>query len=157
MTDMNITTFDQRTRDRRSDTPFVCLYQLGIRKGRRVCKRRAGPGPAYVDSYTNHLMLCTITILLLSAMDAILTLNILARGGTELNGFMAILIEDSIEKFISFKLALTSLALIFLVIHHNVELTTKLHVKHVLYLILFGYATLISYEVLLLSAINSFG
>jgi len=35
------------------------------------------------------------------------------------------LIEDSVEKFIGFKLALTSIALILLVIHHNVQLTKE--------------------------------
>lgn len=152
-----IFTLDQRSQDRRTNMPFFCLYQLGIKKGRRVNKRRLGAGPAYVDRYTSHLMPCTIAIVLLSAMDAFLTLNILAKGGIELNSFMTILIEDCTEKFVRFKLALTSLALIFLVIHHNVRLTAKLQVRHLLYLILIGYVTLINYEVVLLLAINSIG
>ncbi|MDV6344857.1 DUF5658 family protein [Nitrosomonas sp. Is37] len=142
---------DQRSRDRRANVPFFSLYHLGIKKGRRINKRRSSAGTAYVDSYAPHLMLCTIAIILLSAMDALLTLNILARGGIELNSFMAILIEDSTEKFVHFKLALTSLALILLVIHHNVQLTTRLQVMHLLYLILFGYIMLIGYEVTLLT------
>lgn len=155
MINRNITTMDQRSQDRRASMPFFCLYQLGIKKGKRVNKRRAGAGPAYVDRYANHLMLCTIAIILLSAIDALLTLNILAGGGVELNSFMAILIEDSPEKFVHFKLALTSLALVFLVIHHHVKLAAKLHVKHLLYLILFGYLTLVGYEIVLLSAMSN--
>ncbi|WP_256324925.1 DUF5658 family protein [Nitrosomonas sp. Nm132] len=154
MTNMS-TTIEQRSQDRRSAIPFFCPYQLGIKKGRRIHKRRSGTGPAYVDVYANHLMLCTIAIVLFSAMDALLTLNILARGGVELNSFMASLIEDSTEKFVHFKLALSSLALIFLVIHHNVELIAKLQVRHLLYLILSGYITLISYEVALLAMSNA--
>lgn len=150
ITDMSTTT-EQRSQDRRSATPFFCPYQLGIKKGRRVHKRRSGAGPAYVDVYANHLVLCTIAIILLSAMDALLTLNILARGGVELNGLMASLIENSTEKFVHFKLTLSSLALIFLIIHHNVELTAKLQVRHLLYLILFGYIVLIGYEAALLA------
>lgn len=154
MTNAKIATINRQTQDRRADLPFFCLYQLGFKKGRRVYKRRSGAGPAYVDSYANHLMLCTIAIILLSALDALLTLNILASGGIELNSFMAILIEDSTEKFVHFKLMLTSLALIFLVIHQGVELTAKLQVKHVLYLLLVGYAALISYEVVLLAMVS---
>lgn len=146
---------DQRTQDRRASIPFYCLYHLGIKKGRRINKRRSSVGAAYVDSYSPHLMLCTIAIILLSAMDALLTLNILTRGGTELNSFMAILIKDSAEKFVHFKLALTSLALIFLVIHHNVQLSMRLKVRHLLYSILFGYITLIGYEVALLTISNA--
>ncbi|SFM24711.1 hypothetical protein SAMN05421863_10195 [Nitrosomonas communis] len=145
----------QRSRDRRTSIPFFCLYHLGIKKGRRINKRRSGAGTAYVDSYAPHLVLCTIAIILLSAMDALFTLNILARGGIELNTFIAILIEDSTEKFVHFKLALTSLALIFLIIHHNYQLIAKLQVKHLLYLILFGYITLIGYELALLTISNT--
>ncbi|SDW64722.1 hypothetical protein SAMN05421882_102024 [Nitrosomonas communis] len=146
---------DQRSRNRRASIPFFCLYHVGIKKGRRINKRRSGAGAAYVDSYAPHLVLCTIAIVLLSAMDALLTLNILARGGTELNIFMTILMEDSTEKFVHFKLALTSLALIFLIIHHNHQLIAKLQVRHLLYLILFGYLTLIGYEVALLTISSS--
>lgn len=146
---------DQRSQDRRASIPFFCLYHLGIKKGRRINKRRSGAGVAYVDSYAPHLILCTIAIILLSAMDALLTLNILAKGGTELNSFMAILIDDSTEKFVHYKLVLTSLALIFLVIHHDVQLIARLQVKHLLYSILFGYITLIGYEVALLTISNA--
>jgi hypothetical protein len=128
---------------------------MGIKKGRRINKRRSGAGAAYVDSYAPYLVLCTIAIVLLNAMDALLTLNILARGGAELNIFMAILMENSTEKFVHFKLALTSLALIFLIIHHNHQLIGKLQIRHLLYLILFGYLTLIGYEVALLTISSS--
>ncbi|HMV12589.1 MAG TPA: DUF5658 family protein [Nitrosomonas sp.] len=139
-------TIDQRILDRRSTIPFLCPYQLGLKQGKRVLKRRSGSGAAYVDTYSTYIVLCTILTIILSALDALLTLNILARGGVELNNFMAVLIDDSTEKFVSIKLALTSLAMIFLLIHHHVELTQSLKVKHLLILILVGYSTLICYE-----------
>lgn len=74
----------------------------------------------------------------------------MANGGEELNWFMAILIEDSVEKFVSFKLALTSLALLLLVIHHNVQLTGRMRVRHLKYMALIGYSALIGYELHLL-------
>lgn len=95
-------------------------------------------------------MLCAICIMILSSMDAFFTLNILAKGGEEINPFMAVLIEDSISKFIGVKLALTSLALILLTMHHNVLLTEKIRVRHVEYSILSGYTVLIGYELFLL-------
>jgi hypothetical protein len=145
------TVSDKRYQDRRLAMPFFCAFHLGIRKGKRKNERRANCGkPAYVDYYTGHLLFCTITIILLSALDAFLTLNILANGGEELNWFMAVLIEDSIEKFVGFKLALTAMALMLLVIHHNVQLTTKIRVRHVKYMILCFYSALIGYEFYLL-------
>ena len=142
---------NNRCQDRRQGMPFFCAFHLGIKTGRRIGERRVGRGkPGYVDYYAGHLMLCTIAILFLSALDAFLTLNILANGGEELNWFMAVLIENGIEKFVGFKLALTALALILLVIHHNVQLTRRIRVRHIKYLILCGYSVLIGYELHLL-------
>ena len=145
---------DNRRQERRSKTPFFCLYQIGIKKGRRMKERRLNiQTPVYVDRYTGHLMLCAIAIMILSAMDAFFTLNILAGGGSEVNPFMAVLIEDNVSKFIGVKLALTSLALILITMHHNVLLTEKIRVRHVEYLVLSGYTFLISYELYLLRLI----
>lgn len=142
---------NNRCQDRRQNMPFFCAFHLGIKTGRRASERRAGRRePGYVDYYSGHLMLCTIAILFLSMLDAFFTLNILAKGGEELNWFMAVLIEDSVEKFVGFKLALTSLALILLVIHHNVQLTQRIRVRHLKYMILAGYSVLIGYELHLL-------
>ncbi len=144
-------TIDSRHQDRRSSVPFFSLYQLGIKGGRRMGERRLNiKAPVYVDRYAGSLMLCAITIMILSSLDAFFTLNILAKGGEEINLFMAVLIEDSIGKFIAVKLALTSLALLLLTIHHNVQLTRNIRVRHLEYLILSGYIILIGYELFLL-------
>ncbi|WP_295626940.1 DUF5658 family protein [uncultured Nitrosomonas sp.] len=141
-----------RNQNRRRTVPFFCTYHLGIKTGRRLGERRVPQKgmPEYVDRYPGHLMVCMVAILFLGMLDAFFTLNILARGGEELNWVMAQLIEDSTQKFISFKLALTSMALILLIIHHNVRLTEKIRVWHIKYLILSGYTVLIGYELYLL-------
>ena len=143
---------NNRSQDRRQGMPFFCPFHLGIKTGRRVGGRRAtNRGEAvYVDYYAGHLMVSTIAILFLSIGDAFFTLNILANGGEELNWLMAILIEDNVEKFVAFKLALTSMALILLVIHHNVQLIGGIRVRHLKYMVLIGYSALIGYELFLL-------
>lgn len=150
-----LTVSDSRHQDRRKKMPFFCPYHLGIKPGRRMAERRAleHGQPKYVDRYAGHLLLCAVAILLLSFIDACLTLNILAGGGEEVNWFMAALIEDSVEKFIAFKLTLTALAVVLLVIHHNVRLTANIRVYHIKYTILSGYGTLIGYELILLGLI----
>ncbi|PSJ17404.1 DUF5658 family protein [Nitrosomonas supralitoralis] len=142
-----------RNQNRRQDMPFFCSYHLGIKTGRRIGERRITEKgkPEYVDRYSGHLMICTVAILLLGVLDAFFTLNILAEGGEELNWVMAQLIEDNTQKFVIFKLALTSMALMLLVIHHNVRLTEKIRVWHIKYMILSGYAILIGYELYLLN------
>jgi hypothetical protein len=144
---------DHRLQERRAKPPFICFYQLGIKRGRRVAQRRSGRGSAYVDQYGWRLVTCVIAIVLFSATDAFLTMNILAGGGTELNYFMAVLIEEGMQKFIFAKLALTSLAVIMLAIHHEAKFYAGFKCRHLLYLFLLGYVCLISYELLLLQLI----
>jgi len=144
-------TFNNRYHDRRRKMPFFCAFHVGIKTGKRKSERRELRGkPVYVDSYPGRLVLCMGLILLLSAFDAFLTLNILANGGEELNWFMAILLEDSIEKFVGCKLALTAMALILLGIHHEVQIIKNFRVRYFKYLILSGYGVLIGYEIYLL-------
>ncbi|MBL8498593.1 hypothetical protein ABF87_13605 [Nitrosomonas sp. JL21] len=142
---------NNRHYDRRQSMPFFCAFHMGIKRGRRRNQRREmGGKPVYVDSYSGRLVLCTSLILLLSALDAFLTLNILANGGEELNWLMAILLEDSVEKFVGFKLALTAMALILLIIHHDVQIMKWFRVRYFKYMILSGYSILIGYEIYLL-------
>ena len=150
---MDVTTIsNNRKQDRRQVMPFFCAYHLGIKMGRRNGERRipARGKPDYVDRYAGSLLFCAIAILFLSALDAYLTLNILINGGEEINWFMAVLIEESAGKFVALKLALTAMALVLLVIHHNVRLVKFLRVRHLKYMILAGYSTLIGYELYLL-------
>ena len=149
----NAAIIDNRDSDRRAAMSFFCTYQLGIKSGQRVSDRREikkRSSVAYVDCYSWRVVLCVIGIMILSAMDAFFTLNILAKGGEELNIFMAALIEDNISKFVGIKLALTALALLLLTIHHNVKLIACFRVRHLQYMVLTGYATLIGYELHLL-------
>lgn len=150
----NQLTIDQRLQERRAGASFVCPYQLGIKQGRRVTRRRSGKGAAYVDKYGWPLVICCLAIVLFSATDAFLTINILSDGGTELNYFMAVLIEESTQKFVRFKLALTSLAAIILTIHHEVQIRGGFRCRHLLYMISTGYAGLIGYELVLLQIID---
>ena len=141
---------DRRRGERRAKQRFFCLYQLG-RRGRRTGGRRASDhGPVYVDRYDSHLLWCTVAVIVLCALDAAFTLSLIAKGAVEMNALMAVLIEDDVFKFVSVKLALTSLAIIILVIHHKVRLRAGVRVWHVQYLILAGYLTLITYEIALL-------
>jgi len=152
---MNQLAVDQRQQERRIEVSFVCPYQLGIKRGRRIAQRRSDHGAAYVDQYSWQLVTCVLAIVLLSTTDAFLTMNILAGGGAELNYFMAALIEKDMQQFIFAKLALTSLAVIMLAIHHEVRLCVGFRCRHLLYMFLLGYASLIGYELILLQLINA--
>ena len=145
------TMIDRRLEDRRAAPRFFSLFQLTRQGRRRAGGRRADDNrPAYVDRYEPHLFFVVTAILLLSAMDAAFTLRLLAAGAVELNALMLVLIEDDVRKFVGFKLALTSLAMLLLVIHHHFPLGAGLKVRHLHYLIFVAYCTLIGYELVLL-------
>ncbi len=147
------TRVDTRVRERRQSMPFFCAYHLGLKPGRRMGERRTETErgrSAYVDRYADHLMLCTVGIMFLSLCDAVFTLKILDSGGEELNWFMLILIENSVDRFVAVKITLTALALMLLVIHQNVRICCRMRVRHLQYMILAGYSFLIGYELYLL-------
>ncbi len=152
--------YDFRVQDRRQEIPFFCAYHLGLKKGRRVNERRIETEKGYaiyVDQYSDSLLFCVLGILVLSVCDAFFTLKILAHGGEELNWFMAVLIDESVTKFIAVKMALTSLALLLLVIHQNVTVFYNMKVRHLKYVILSGYSILIGYELYLLELASTGG
>lgn len=141
---------DRRRVDRRRSTPFFNLYQLGIHGRRHGPRRDDDTQGAYPDHYHPSVILCALAVVIMSALDAAFTLRLLSAGAVELNSVMAILIEDDIRKFVVFKLALTSLAVLLLVIHHNARIGSWLRVRHVHYATIAGYAVLIAYELTLL-------
>ncbi len=146
-------THNPRAGDRRQSMPFFCVYHLGLKPGRRAGDRRSEAErgkSAYVDRYADRVVFCTIGIMLLSLCDAVLTLKILDNGGEELNWFMLVLIEDSVGKFVAVKMAITALALMLLVIHQDVRIGRRMRVRHLQYMILIGYSSLIGYELYLL-------
>lgn len=141
---------DRRQQERRCATPFLSTYQLGRHGRRREARRAQADGPVYFDRYDPVLALCALAIVVMSAMDAAFTLRLLEAGAVELNSLMAILIEQDVRKFIVFKLALTSLAVMLLVIHHDARVGQWLRVRHLHYATLVAYIVLIGYEMTLL-------
>lgn len=143
-------TVDRRQIDRRGPAPFFSRYQLAFNGRRRQARRADDSAPSYVDHYGLSTILCALAVVMMSAMDAAFTLRLLNAGAVELNSVMAILIEQDIRKFIVFKLALTSLAVFLLVIHHDARVGSWLRVRHIHYAAIAGYAVLIGYELTLL-------
>ncbi len=132
--------------DRRRLTWRTLLYALG--RGRRRGPRRAAEqqAPYYLDIYADPwLWLWSVGIIVGCALDACLTLQILDRGGVELNPAMAFLLKLSVPAFFYVKYLLTAAAVVFLLMHANFKLG-KIPVRSLLPGLLGGYAGLIGYE-----------
>ena len=118
---------------------------------RRFARRDCDRYNKYVDWYKPALFFITVGILLLSCLDATLTLYLLSHGAVELNPFMALLIDINPRLFVIVKLGLTSIGLMLLLAHINFRIFQTVRVDHCLYLSLFIYIALASYETLLVS------
>ncbi|MEL7451444.1 MAG: DUF5658 family protein [Pseudomonadota bacterium] len=132
----------------RKSLKLLNLRHLGI-GGRR----RGDAANTYVDHYETRLLVVTMTTIICCFLDAAFTLNLLSVGATELNVFMATLIEADVRTFVQLKIALTSLSLILLVIHKNFTVGGMFRVLHVLYFFCGCYLALIVYELYLFTLV----
>ena len=135
--------------DRRSaaTAPFSRAAWQGRRRGARRAGDRVN---SYVDWYEPGLFYIAVGILLLCCADATFTLHLLQLGASEANPFMAWLLEIDTQLFLVTKFAFTAAGLVFLVAHKNFAVFSLFTVRHTLHGLLFGYALLIQYELVLL-------
>ncbi len=139
---------DRPDRRRTVISPFSSAAWQGRRRGAR---REQETVNTYVDVYEARWFYAAIGVLLLSCTDAMLTLNLLQQGASEINPFMAWLLDINNNLFFFTKLALTAIGVVMLVAYKNFRLFNYLKTGHVLYAFLVGYALLIKYELMLLS------
>ncbi len=121
-------------------------------RGRRRHARREGHD-YYLDWYDPRLVLTGLGVVLLSCVDALLTLTLLNRGAYEANQLMAQLLEISTGTFVATKIAITCIGILFLLMHSHFRILKVTTGKQVLKLLLSVYGVLIVYEAVLLGTI----
>jgi hypothetical protein len=136
-------------KDRRRRAIWSLLYG-NFQPRRRDSRRRSETRFHSVDWHAAHLLGVAIGILLLCAGDAFLTLILLSQGAHEANPVMARVVYGDVTVFTSVKLAMTAMGVVTMVLLARHRLFQIVKVQAILYVILFGYACLIGYEVLLL-------
>lgn len=136
---------DRRTHSLRS----FCFGSLQPR--RRVGRRDGDEHRIFLDWHEPRVLYLALAILLMSCLDALLTLNILTAGGEELNGFMDWLIKTDPAWFVATKLAITGLGVTLLVIAVNRHFFGLLRVVRIMEAICVGYVLLMVWELSLLS------
>ncbi len=132
---------------RRKPTPVFSWYSLF---GRRRSNRRRTDSRVnyYVDLYNARLLAMLLLIVALSLIDAMCTHHIIARGGSEWNPIMRVLLDVSDHAFFSYKFVMTAMGVIILCLHKNFRL-----VRHLISLILLFYVLLMFYQVTILYAL----
>ena len=137
--------------DRRTNNKARLKYLLF--DGRRERSRRdEDRGKAYIfDRYNQKLFLAITAILILSILDAMLTLVVIQRGARELNPVMAYFLEHGTLTFIIAKYILTSIGVLILLIFKNVFLTKiKIYTHSLFPCVIFVFMTVIAWELFLI-------
>ena len=135
--------------DRRSVTwrTFVFGYILSRRREHR---RRSERDNVFIDWHHPWLFFLATGIMLLSTVDAFLTLQLLDRGAIEVNPFMALMLEYGNIEFAAAKMLLTGLGILVLVFLARLRLFNFMRTGLLLTLFFSSYACLVCYQAVLL-------
>ncbi len=136
--------------DRRKQSLWAHINPNPKYRRRHRHRRDSDKQHAYLDRYSPVLVGITLSVLLLSCLDATFTLTLLQRGSVELNPLMAWLININPHLFVAVKLAFTGAALILLLAHTHFRVFRSIRVVYLLYLSLLLYFILTIYELVLL-------
>jgi len=143
---------DRRRSDRRSSHVLFSDWRFALRGRRRTERRYAAANSTGLDWHHPWLLVVALSIVILSAMDAIFTLELIARGLVhEANPIMRWLMELDLQIFANFKLLATGFAVVILVACSTTRLLQRVPTHMILHGILFLYVALIGYELYLLN------
>ena len=132
---------------RKRPTPLFSRYAF---HGRRMHSRREDNShDYYVDRYGYKYLFLILGIVCLSILDAYLTLNLLRGGGIELNPFMSLLINQNAMLFLTVKIIITSICILFLLMHKNFRFYGTIRMNRIIYVVFSLYVVLIVYEIYL--------
>jgi hypothetical protein len=143
---------ERRDRYDRRRTTWRTFVRGGVTPRRRSA-RRAHEQTGLVDWHEPHLLALSMTILLLSGIDAALTLTLITRGATEANPVMAFVLEGFPRLFAAVKMTLTGGGVVVLVVLARARVFRLLRVGTLMHWFLVGYVALIAYEWWLLRSI----
>ena len=105
----------------------------------------------YFDRYSSNLFAAIVAILMLSVLDALLTLYLIDNGSTELNPVMSYFIEYGPFVFMGAKYFLTCTGVIILLLFRNVLRKRSItHTQHLFSYIIVTFTTVIAWELYLI-------
>jgi hypothetical protein len=105
----------------------------------------------YFDRYSSHLFAAIVAILLLSVLDALLTLHLIDKGSTEMNPVMSFFLRFGPNVFMGAKYFLTCFGVVVLLLLRNVVRKRSVTHAHNLFSYIIGaFATVIVWELYLI-------
>lgn len=109
---------------RKNPTPIFSRFSL-CGGQRKIIRREYDKGEhLFVDLYSTRLFIAVLVLLLLSGIDAYMTLTLISRGNVyEANPLMAYFLDYGIFHFTAAKLIITIASICILCLFKNVRLT----------------------------------
>ena len=146
---MSATHSERRGNPERRRSFFRALWHGNFAR-RRIGPRRGAERHAVVTDWFHPQWLALgITVLLLSVMDAMLTLTLISHGAREINPVMDPLVQGSGHGFAFWKMGLTAMGVVTLILLARLRVRGQA-VGTVLYGAMVVYVVLVTYELFLL-------
>ena len=110
----------------------------------------------YFDRYSSSLFAAIVAILLLSVLDALLTLHLIGHGSTELNPIMSYFLEYGPFVFMGAKYFLTCFGVLILLLFRNVlQKRSVTHAQNLFSYIIAAFTTVVMWELYLIFFVAS--
>ena len=139
------TIIDRTDSDRRDLSWRTIIF--GYLRSRRRTTRRVSEGmPIFTDYHHPWLFFLATGIMLLSCIDAVLTLQLLDRGAIEINPVMSAVINQGTLTFAVTKMLLTSIGILALVFLARATFMRRFRTGLILTFFFSTYSILVCYE-----------
>ena len=136
-------------RERRQANLRSGFYALVMRRRKGDRRRGHSNENIYIDVYGPKIMLGALLVMILCVLDAFFTLLLLERGSSELNPFLAWMLEIDVMWFYSSKYVITAICVLWVVIHKQFNVF-GIKGRHVMLGTIVTYMTLITYQLSML-------
>jgi hypothetical protein len=142
--------------DRRQEkTPLFSKYSL---KGRRIALRREDDRLRLFvpDRHSSKTFAIILVIVMLSMLDAILTLELISRGASEINPIMAYYLNFGPLTFFWTKYLLTFASILLILFHQEAYLfRSKVQAKVLYFFLMIPFILVVYWELHLLHTLDS--
>jgi hypothetical protein len=141
---------ERRSRQERRSRTLFSLASSSFKRRRHGPRRVFDASVAVTDWYAPQWLAAGLAILILSVIDALITLALLGHGAHEANPFMDTIVHGDGRSFVAFKFGLTAVGVVVLILLARVRAFGRLPVSTLLYAVLLGYLCVVGYEFTLL-------
>ena len=117
-----------------------------LHSNRRVLRRAEDAGGEYLDWHHPWLFFLALGIMVLSCVDAFMTLQLLDRGMVEANPAMAAALGESTAVFATTKIAMTGTGILILVYFSKTHFMNVMRTGLLLTIFFSGYCCLVCYQ-----------